>query len=109
MLRDDGDDIFLSIRQMSKVFHGDRVAVRIMGHDRRGRPEGRIEKILERNTSQIVGRYYDQAGFGVVQPDSKRVSKEILITPENRKNAKHGQFVVVNILQQPQAGGLPEC
>lgn len=107
VLRKGADDIFLSIRQMSKVFHGDRVAVRIMGHDRRGRPEGRIEKVLERNTTQIVGRYYDQASFGVVQPDSKRVSKEILITPEARKGAKHGQFVVVKITQQPQAGGLP--
>lgn len=107
VLRKDADDIFLSVRQMSKVFHGDRVAVRVMGHDRRGRPEGRIEKVLERNTSQIVGRYFDQAGFGVVQPDSKRVSKEILITPENRKGAKHGQFVVVNIIQQPQSSGLP--
>lgn len=107
VLRKDADDIFLSMRQMSKVFHGDRVAVRIMGYDRRGRPEGRIEKVLERNTEKIVGRYFDQAGFGIVQPDSKRVSKEILITPEARNQAKHGQFVVVTITQQPQSGGLP--
>lgn len=107
VLRKEADDVFLSMNQMSKVFHGDKVAVRIMGYDRRGRPEGRIEKILERNTSQIVGRYYDQAGFGLVQPDSKRVCKEILIAPEARNKAKHGQFVVVNILQQPQSGGLP--
>lgn len=107
VLRKEADDIFLSVRQMSKVFHGDRVAVRIMGFDRRGRPEGRIEKVLERNTAQIVGRYFEHGGVGVVQPDSKRVTQEILITPEHRKNAEHGQFVVVEIIQQPQAGGLP--
>ena len=103
----DADDVFLSVNQMNKVFHGDKVAVRVMGYDRRGRPEGRIEKILERNTNQIVGRYYDQAGFGIVKPDSKRINKEILIAPEGRKNASHGQFVVVKITQQPQVGGLP--
>lgn len=107
VLREGADDVHLSMRQMSKVFHGDRVAVRIIGYDRRNRPEGRIEKVLERNTQKIVGRYYDQAGFGVVQPDSKRVAQEILITPEGKKNAQHGQFVVVQITQQPQSGGLP--
>lgn len=107
VLRDGADDVHLSMRQMSKVFHGDRVAVRVIGQDRRSRPEGRIEKVLERNTQTVVGRFYDQAEFGVVQPDSKRVTQEILITPEGGKNAKHGQFVVVQITQQPQSGGLP--
>lgn len=107
VLRDGADDVHLSMRQMSKVFHGDKVAVRIIGYDRRNRPEGRIEKVLERNTQKIVGRFYDQAGFGVVQPDSKRVTQEILITPDGRNNAQHGQFVVVQVTQQPQSGGLP--
>lgn len=107
VLREDGEDVFLSVRQMSKVFHGDRVAVRIMGYDRRGRPEGRIEKVLERNTLQLVGRYYDHGDMGLVQPDSKRISQEIIIPPAKRKNATHGQYVVVNIIQQPQSGGLP--
>lgn len=107
VLRESNDDVHLSMRQMSKVFHGDKVAVRIVGYDRRNRPEGRIEKVLERNTQKIVGRFYDQAGFGVVQPDSKRVTQEILITPDGRKDAQHGQFVMVQITQQPQSGGLP--
>jgi len=116
VLRDGADDVHLSNRQMSKVFHGDRVAVQILGLDRRGRPEGKIVEVLERNTTQIVGRYFEQGGghegggkgvIGLVQPDNKRVSKEILIPPEGRNNAQHGQFVVVHITRQPQTGGLP--
>lgn len=107
VLRDGADDVYLSNRQMSKVFHGDRVAVQILGKDRKGRPEGKIVEVLERNTQQIVGRYFDQAGVGVVQPDNKRVSNEVLVPPEGRKGAQHGQFVVVQITKQPQAGGLP--
>ena len=107
VLREGNDDIYLSNRQMSKVFHGDKVAVQILGLDRRGRPEGKIVEVLERNTQQIVGRYFDQSGVGVVQPDNKRVSHEVLVPPAGRKGAQHGQFVVVQITQQPRPGSLP--
>ena len=112
VLRDGADDIYLSNRQMGKVFHGDKVAVQILGLDRRGRPEGKIVEVLEHNTQQIVGRYFDQAGVGVVQPDNKRVSHEILVPPAGRTTsnnirAEHGQFVVVQITQQPRPGALP--
>ncbi len=107
VLREGGDDVYLSNRQMGKVFHGDKVAVQILGLDRRGRPEGKVVEVLERNTQQIVGRYFDQAGVGVVQPDNKRVSHEILVPPAGRKKAEHGQFVVVQITQQPRPGALP--
>lgn len=107
VLRDGADDVYLSNRQMGKVFHGDRVAVQILGHDRRGRPEGKIVEVLERNTLQVVGRYFDQSGVGVVQPDNKRVSHEVLVPPHARHGACHGQFVVVQITEQPKPGGLP--
>jgi ribonuclease R len=103
----EGDDVYLSNRQMSKVFHGDKVAVQVIGLDRKGRPEGKIVEVLERNTQRIVGRYFDQAGMGVVQPDNKRVSQEVLVPAEFRAGAEHGQFVVVQIAEQPRPGGLP--
>jgi ribonuclease R len=103
----EGDDVYLSNRQMSKVFHGDKVAVQVIGLDRKGRPEGKIVEVLERNTQRIVGRYFDQAGMGVVQPDNKRVSQEVLVPAEFRAGAEHGQFVVVQISEQPRPGGLP--
>ncbi|MEC8103156.1 MAG: ribonuclease R, partial [Pseudomonadota bacterium] len=70
VLRDSGDDIYLSNRQMRKVFHGDKVAVQILGLDRRGRPEGKIVEVLQRNTQQIVGRYFEESGVGILQPDN---------------------------------------
>ena len=52
------DDIYLSSRQMRRVFDGDEVLVRIAGWDRRGRPEGSLVEILSRNTRKIVGRFF---------------------------------------------------
>ena len=43
-----GDDLFLSPREMHKALHGDRVAARVIGVDRRGRSEGEIVEVLER-------------------------------------------------------------
>ena len=107
VLQDEGDDVFLSNRQMRKVFHGDKVAVQILGLDRRGRPEGKIVDVLERNTERVVGRYFEQSGVGVVQPDNKRIVNEILVPDEGRNGAEHNQFVVIQITQQPSGFQLP--
>lgn len=106
VLREDAPDVFLSHRQMRRVFHGDKVAVQVMGVDRRGKPEGRIVDVLERNTHQVVGRYMEQGGVGVVIPDNKRMSHEIVIAAEHRNAAQHGQFVVADIIEQPKAVGV---
>src|SRR5690625_4174225 len=52
LLPDDvqGDDVFLSPRQMRQVMHGDRVVVHVVGRDSRGRREGRIAEVLERES-----------------------------------------------------------
>jgi ribonuclease R len=47
LVPDNGDkDLFLSPREMRKVFHGDVVLGRIVGEDRRGRLEGAVVRIL---------------------------------------------------------------
>ena len=107
LLRDDGDDVYISNNQMRKAFHGDKAMVRITGTDRRGRLEGQIAKVLEHNTSHIVGRYFEQSGgIGIVRPDSKRISHEIVIAAADRNGAQHDQFVNVEILQQPRPGQM---
>jgi len=49
----EGNDIFLSEREMHKVMHGDRVMVRATGTDRRGRIEGTKD---EEGGSMTAGR-----------------------------------------------------
>ena len=58
VIPDDGQlDIFLSEREMTRVMHGDRVLVRVLGTDRRGRPEGQITEVLERATRHVIGKW----------------------------------------------------
>ena len=99
---DDGSgDMFLGAREMEKLFDGDQVLARHSGFDNRGRREGMVVEILKRRYEQIVGRYYCEQGYGVLVPDSKRVSHEILIPDQQAANAEDGQFVVAEITEYP--------
>tara|TARA_B110000037_G_scaffold60651_1_gene74276 strand:- start:1073 stop:3610 length:2538 start_codon:yes stop_codon:yes gene_type:complete len=98
---DGSGDMFLGTWEMEKLFDGDEVLARHSGFDNRGRREGMIVEILKRRFEQIVGRYYREDGFGILVPDSKRVSHEILIPDQNAGSAKDGQFVVAEITEYP--------
>ncbi len=102
-----GEDLFLAPRQMRQVMNGDRVVAREVGVDRRGRREGAIVEVLERNTHNVVGRIYFQSGISSVVPDHKRLTQEIRIPPEAVGGARHGQFVTVEIIQQPSKRSGP--
>ncbi len=99
---DDGsDDLFLSPREMNPLLHNDRAMVRIVGIDRKGRREGAVVEILERNTHQIVGRLYKEDGFTYVVPDQKNIAQTVLIQKGGAGKAKQGQIVVAEITEQP--------
>lgn len=99
---DEGDeDLFISPRQMRRVFHGDRVLARVSNIDERGRPEAIIVEVLEHNTQQLVGRFYMESGAAYVEPANQRINQDILIPPNAIHNAQHGQIVVVAVTAQP--------
>ncbi len=100
-------DVFLGAREMRQVFHGDRVAVRITGHDRRGRPEGRVVDVLERRTTELAGRYVTEAGVGFVIPENPRITHQIVIPPGKSKNAKPGRVVSVEVVEPPTKSSPP--
>jgi len=99
---DDGsDDLFLSPREMNPLLHNDRALVRIAGVDRKGRREGALVEVLQRNTHQIVGRLYKENGFTYVVPDNKNIAQTVLIQKGGIGKAKQGQIVVAEVTEQP--------
>ena len=103
VIRDDGepDDVYLSAREMRSLFHGDRVAIRVVGKDRRGRAEGELVDVLDRGTQQVAGQFIRERGIGLVIPDNSKISHRILIPKDEWGEAKPGQMVVVDILDYP--------
>ncbi len=106
-LDDGSDDLFLSPREMKPLMHNDRVSARVSGIDRRGRREATVVEILERNTHQVVGRFFVEGRVTYVVPDNKKINHEVLIAKEDTGGAKNGQIVVAEIVQQPTAHCQP--
>ena len=100
---DGGQDLFLSPKEMHKTLHGDRVTARLVGLDRRGRPEGAIVDVIERANREVVGRVYEERGIWYLVAENKRISQDILIPPDMRGSARPGQVVVAEVFEQPSA------
>ncbi len=96
-----GEDLFLSARQMRTVFPGDEVLVRTANIDHRGRREGMVVEVLVRHTRELVGRFVSESGASFVEPSNQRITHDILIPQDAQLNAKQGQMVVVQIIEQP--------
>ncbi len=108
LMRDDGDgDIFLPPNEMRAVLHKDRVKVRIVRQDRKGRPEGRVVEIIERPAHPIIGRLLNEGGIWIVAPEDKRYGQDILIPKVGIGAGKPGQVVVVELTEPPALFGQP--
>ncbi|WP_057832788.1 ribonuclease R [Colwellia sp. TT2012] len=97
-----GKDFYISSHEMQRVFHGDIVqAILVDRTDRKGRKEVKIIEVIEPRKAPIVGRLYiDHHVCSVVAEDSK-IKQKVLIDPQAKLGARHGQMVVVELVQRP--------
>ena len=108
LIRDDGEsDIYLPANEMRAVLHKDRVKVRVVRFDRKGRPEGRVVEIVERPEQPIIGRLLQEGGLWLVAPEDKRYGQDVLIPKGATGSAKAGQVVVVELTEPPALYGQP--
>ena len=95
-------DLYIAGSNLNQAMHGDRVVARIerVGND--GRAEGRILRILTRGAQTIVGRFDgDAKGSGFVVPFDRRLVMDVEIPEAERRDAKPGDMVVVEITRWP--------
>ncbi|MBG6082612.1 ribonuclease R [Rubrivivax gelatinosus] len=105
---DEGDTwIYLAPQEMRSVLHRDRVRVRIVRFDRKGRPEGRVLDILERRRSPIIGRLLHEGGHWIVAPEDRRYGQDILIPKNATASAAVGQVVSVELTEPPSLHSRP--
>ena len=98
LLDENGEDIYIPEEETGGAFHGDKVQVALKKENKPGkRREGRVIKILERGTRDIVGTFQESAGFGFVVPDNQRFLRDIFIQKENFLGARNQDKVVVEI------------
>jgi ribonuclease R len=106
--RDDGEpDVYISQQEMRSVLHRDRVKVRLVRLDRKGRPEGRILEIVERRKAPIIGRLLNEGGAWLVAPEDRRYGQDILIPKNATASAVAGQVVAVELTEPPSMYSQP--
>lgn len=95
-------DLYISSYEMQKVFHGDIVeAILVDRTDRKGRKEVKILDVIEARKNGIVGRYYVENKVAFIKPDDAKIQQDIIIAPKENLGARHGQMVVVDVIQRP--------
>ncbi len=104
---DRANDIYLAPQEMQTVLHQDRVRVRVVRHDRKGRPEGRVLDILERRKAPILGRLLNENGAWIVAPEDKRYGQDILIPKNAMAHAQAGQVVAIELTEAPSMFSQP--
>ena len=105
---DDGSaDLYLPPNEMRAVLHRDRVKARISKYDRKGRSEGRVLEIIERNPQPIIGRLLQENGIWLLAPEDKRYGQDIILPQSALADAQPGQVVVVELTEPPALYGQP--
>lgn len=109
-LSEEGEqDIYIPEEDTGGAFHGDKVQIVLKKGEKPGkRKEGRVVKILERGTREIVGTFQESAGFGFVVPDNQRFLRDIFIQKENFLGAKDQDKVVAEIKDYGSKKRSPE-
>ena len=103
------NDIYIPSRYAKDASSGDVVQVRIKkkrdardeaaGRDNRIR--GEIVDVIERETHQFVGTYFERDGDGYVKVDGNVFSQPVLVGDPGAKNAKPNDKVVIEMVRFP--------
>jgi ribonuclease R len=96
-------DIFIAENRSGDAVTGDTVLVELLPRKftSRGNPEGRIVEVLERETHQFVGTYFEAAGQSYVQVDGTIFSQPIRVGDPGAKNARPDDKVVFEMVRFP--------
>ncbi|CAA0100676.1 Ribonuclease R [BD1-7 clade bacterium] len=100
---DDGtEDIFLSFREMRKVFDGDKASVIVTHTKSSGKLEGEILEVTERHTETVIGKVIIEGDNMRVIPDNPKIQHTVYIEQHHGIAVEHQQIVVVSITRQPE-------
>jgi ribonuclease R len=95
-------DIYIPAKRASDASTGDTVVVQILKR-RPGEPglRGEIVEILQRETHQFVGTYFESGGSGYVQVDGTLFAQPICVGDPGAKNAQTDDKVVFDMVRFP--------
>ncbi len=89
-------DIFIAEKHLGTAFDGDIVEVHLFAKRKGKNPEGEIVNIIKRAKNEITGILRKTDSFYFVEPDNKKIYRDIYIPRSKLGGAKIGDKVVVS-------------
>jgi len=95
------EDVRIYTDRLKFAMDGDTVRVRLRGQ-RDAKPVGDVVEVLKREKDTVVGRLMVQnAGFGFVKPDYRKLYFDVFVPHEGLHDAQNGEKVLVRITEWP--------
>jgi len=96
IIQDQDDDVFIPAKYLKTALNGDIVEIESFTHKNR-RPEGRVIRVVKRNTTQIMGKLIVYKKYGIVSSDTKKTKLDVYLKPQDFNNAVKGDKVLITI------------
>lgn len=98
---DSQSDVFIAAEDLNGAMSNDLVEIRIFGQPRGDKPRGRVENIIERHFTTVVGRLDPDGSHYVLKDLSYSWGSDLLVPSNHLGVAKPGELVLVEILSYP--------
>ncbi len=102
-----GKDIYVKTADLKDAWHGDRVVARLEGL-RGKRREGRVIRIIERASVEIIGLLCHAAETYYVEPEDEHLLFNLVIPPAKLNGAQEGEVVRARVTHYPTAHLNPQ-
>jgi len=93
------EDTWVDADHLKFALHGDTVKARLYPNAKGKRPEGEVLEVLERKTSEFVGKIEIKEKYAFVVADNRRMHMDIFVPQKHINGAKNGDKVIVEILE----------
>jgi ribonuclease R len=103
-----GNDIYIDPDHLKTAMHNDTVLIQKLSTSFRGKPEGRVVRIVKRGHPKVVGTFQKGRHFFFVVPEDERLPRDIYIPSGQAMAAKPGQIVVVDLAEWDDPARAPE-
>lgn len=103
------NDIFIPAEETAGAMHKDVVQIVILPetHSKKSK-EGKVLKIIERGTKELIGTFHKNNRTCFVIPDNPKFHKDIFVPVELSRGAVNGHKVVVSIINYGTERKKPE-
>lgn len=94
----EGDDLYINYHNLNNAVDGDTVLVEVILYN--GKKEGKVIRVLERDTKNIIGTIIFKKNKPFLELDEKKKKLTIEIDPNTLSGCVEGTKVVVNLVKE---------